>query len=166
MLYKTALSGVDEVQLNSYILLSIIETAQLTIEINRKLIIPAREVSFTFSRSSGPGGQNVNKLNSRVTLWFDLEGSPSLTDWQKTRIKRKLGNRINNDGKLQVTANEQRSQHGNRQLAINRFGALLAAALLERPPRKKTRVSRAAREKRLRRKKQRGLLKKSRSGSF
>ncbi len=132
------------------------------IEINRQLTIPPGEISFSFSRSSGPGGQNVNKVSSRVTLWFDLEASPSLTDWQKARIRRKLAGRVNNEGKLMVTVSEQRSQHGNRELALKRFAALLAAALVVRSARKKTRVSSAAREKRLRRKKERGLLKKGR----
>ena len=135
----------------------------MTIEINRQLSIPLRELSFSFSRSSGPGGQNVNKVNSRVTLWFDLESSPSLTDFQKARIRRKLAGRINNEGKLWVTAKELRSQHGNRELAIKRFAELLAAALIKRPARKKTKATRAAREKRLRSKKFRGLLKQSRA---
>lgn len=135
----------------------------MPIAINRQLTIPDSEVSFTFSRSSGPGGQNVNKVNSRVTLWFDLQGSPSLTDFQKARIRRKLAGRINNEGKLRITASEQRSQHGNRELALKRFAGLLAAALIIRPARKKTKVSRAAEEKRLRRKKQRSMLKQSRS---
>ena len=129
------------------------------IEIIGTLKIPEDEVSFTFSRSSGPGGQNVNKVNSRVTLWFDVDGSPSLSNIQKNRIRQKLANRINNDGVLQVVSMRYRTQRGNREDALQRFAALLANAITVDPVRKKTKIPRGVRKKRLQMKKLRSKLK-------
>lgn len=131
------------------------------IRITEELSLPSGEVCFTFSRSGGPGGQNVNKLNSRATLWFDVENSPTLTPCQKLKIGRHLAGRINKDGVLQVTAEQYRTQKANRDDALRRFTELLAAALAEKKVRKKTRMSAAARERRLQSKKRRSLLKKT-----
>lgn len=133
------------------------------IRITEDLSLPSEEVRFTFSRSGGPGGQNVNKLNSRATLWFDVENSPSLTAYQKLKIRRSLAGRINKDGVLQVAAEQHRTQKANRDDALQRFTELLAAALAEKKVRKKTRMSAGAREKRLQAKKRRSLLKTCRS---
>lgn len=139
-----------------------ISTSRL-IRITEDLSLPSEEVRFTFSRSGGPGGQNVNKLNSRATLWFDVENSPSLTAYQKLKIRRSLAGRINKDGVLQVAAEQHRTQKANRDDALQRFTELLAAALAEKKVRKKTRMSAGAREKRLQAKKRRSLLKTCRS---
>lgn len=134
------------------------------IEINSRLSIPDEEVRFTFSRSGGPGGQNVNKLNTRVTLWFDVAGSPTLSEYQKKKVLQRLGNRIGKDGLLQVVAMQSRTQLANREEALQRFAVLLAGALVEKPLRKKTRVSRGAKERRLQAKKRKSTIKLSRSG--
>ncbi len=134
-----------------------------TVAINHELRIPAAELLFRFSRSSGPGGQHVNKVNTRVTLIFDVAGSPSLTPEQRQMISNRLGTRINKQGKLQVTSYRHRSQGANRTAATERFVQLLQEALQKRKPRKKTRVSRAAKKQRLLAKKQRGRLKQTRS---
>ena len=134
-----------------------------TVAINHDLRIPAAELLFRFSRSSGPGGQNVNKVNTRVTLIFDVAGSPSLTPEQRNLINNKLGTRINKQGRLQVTSYRHRTQGANRTAATERFVELLQGALQKRKPRKKTRVSRAAKKRRLLAKKQRGRLKQTRS---
>jgi ribosome-associated protein len=131
--------------------------------ISEKPYIPDNELRFTFSRSGGPGGQNVNKVNSRVTLWFDVEGSPSLTQRQKSILRQRLSNRINRAGILQITATRHRTQRANREEAVSKFADLLAAALAERPVRKKSKLPRRAREKRLQAKKHRGLLKSARA---
>lgn len=133
------------------------------IDINPRISIPDEEVRFTFSRSGGPGGQNVNKLNTKVMLLFDVQASQTLSDEQKKMILHRLGNRISNEGVLQVVAMQHRTQRANREEALRRFAALLSAALHKQAPRKKTRVPRRAKEARLRSKKRRGALKASRT---
>jgi ribosome-associated protein len=132
------------------------------IAVSPQLTLPDREVSFETSTSSGPGGQNVNKVETRVTLLFDLEASDSLDPEQKERIRERLATRINKAGVLRVVSQKHRSQSANRQAATERFAALLAEALEETPPRKKTRPTRAARRRRLQKKRRRGEIKKLR----
>lgn len=134
--------------------------------ITEQLYIPESEFSFTFSRSSGPGGQNVNKVSTRVTLWFDVEGSPSLSGEQKDLLRRKLATRINKKGLLRVVSYRHRTQGANRFAAVERFVALLQEALRRDSPRKKTRVPKAAKKRRLADKRHRGLVKQSRRGKF
>jgi ribosome-associated protein len=131
--------------------------------IRNGLSIPAEELTFTASRSSGPGGQNVNKVSTRVTLWFDVAGS-SLPEAVKSRLLAKLAARINKEGKLFLTARESRSQAYNRELARQRFALLLREALHQPRPRRKTVVPRTVDRERLERKKHRSRLKKERSG--
>lgn len=133
------------------------------IKITDHISIPEDELSFTASLSGGPGGQNVNKVSSRVTLWFDVVNSPSLSQEQKGLVLRRLENRIGKDGVLRVISQQTRSQAENRQLAIERFVELLQDALRQVPIRKKTRVSKGAKLRRLEEKKQRSLLKNERS---
>lgn len=133
------------------------------IEINPGLAIPESELTFRASRSSGPGGQNVNKVNSRISIEFDLDGSPSLSDDQKARIREKLAARISTEGILQVSSQKFRTQRGNRDEAIAQFARLLRSALHEKRKRKKTRVSKAAKQKRLDDKKARAQLKRNRA---
>jgi ribosome-associated protein len=133
------------------------------LEITKNILIPLRELSFTFSRSSKPGGQNVNKVNTRVTLIFDLLHSPSLSAAQKIRIRQHLAGRINKQGLLRVVSFRYRTQGANRVAAIERFASLLKEALHETKPRKKTRQSRSAKESRLAAKKHRGRIKQMRS---
>uniref|UniRef100_UPI0040576C4F alternative ribosome rescue aminoacyl-tRNA hydrolase ArfB n=1 Tax=Candidatus Electrothrix sp. TaxID=2170559 RepID=UPI0040576C4F len=124
--------------------------------------IPAAELFFTYSRSSGKGGQHVNKVNTKVSLIFDLEASPSLTEEQKTLLKQRLGNRLNKQGILRLDGDRQRSQRGNQEEVIQRFIALLRDALHIQKTRKKTRPSRNAKQRRLQSKKKRGQLKQQR----
>lgn len=133
------------------------------VTINEHVSIPEEELVFTASHSSGPGGQNVNKLNSRITLWFDIINSPSLSSGQKELVSRRLANRIGRDGVLRVTSQQTRSQLANRELAMERFAELLRDALRLSPIRKKTRVSRAVKLRRLEAKKQHSLMKSRRS---
>lgn len=133
------------------------------IEIGDSLAIPDEEVSFVTSRSGGPGGQNVNKLETRVTLRFDLAASPSLTDEQKSRLGERLATRITRAGILHVTAQKHRTQADNRDAAIARFAELLREGLREETPRKKTRVPKAAKKRRVEAKRRRGLRKRERT---
>ncbi len=131
--------------------------------INPKLSIPVSFLTFTFSRSSGPGGQNVNKLNTRVCVSLDIRNCPYLSDYRKQKIRRSLKGRIDKQGVLSVVCQEYRSQHANRNAAVQRLAELLAEALKPVKPRKATKLPKSAVEKRLREKKQRSLLKKQRS---
>lgn len=133
------------------------------IRINDSLEIPERELRFTFSRSSGPGGQNVNKVSTKVTLRFDINRTRGLSDEQKARIKRRLASRISRNGVLRVTAGYHRTQKANREAAVKRFSQLLASALATNPPRKRTGISRAAKERRLKAKRHRSRIKQARS---
>jgi ribosome-associated protein len=133
------------------------------IRINDRLEIPESELTFTASRSGGPGGQNVNKVSSRVTLTFDLAQSPSLSSDQRQRISDKLATRINNDGILRVISQQTRSQDLNREQALLRFIELLRDALIVERTRVKTRPSSGARERRLEEKKKRTGIKRART---
>lgn len=136
------------------------------IPINDTLTIPAAEVWFTASKSSGPGGQHVNKVESRITLHFDVPSSPTLTDDQRRRIAARLPTRINRDGILKLHVQLHRSQAANREEARERFATLLREALVRRKRRKKTRKPRSADRKRLDAKRRRSDLKRGRSGGF
>jgi ribosome-associated protein len=133
------------------------------VKINDRLSIPDDELEFTASRSGGPGGQHVNKVSSRVTLWFDVAGSPSLTPDQKRRIRARLATRVSKDGVLRVVCQAHRSQAANRRESGGRFAELLRAALERRKKRRKTVVSAAARRRRVEDKRRRGRLKRQRS---
>ncbi len=135
----------------------------MMIEINHNLSIPEHELWFTTARSGGPGGQHVNKVNSRVTLWFNVAESPSLSTFQKRRIMSRLATRINQAGEMQVVAQQHRSQLANREDAVERFAALLRDALVQEKPRQKTRIPTAAKRRRVDEKKQRGQVKQQRS---
>jgi ribosome-associated protein len=132
-------------------------------KISGKLTIPENELRFTFSPSGGPGGQNVNKVSTRVTLLFDVNSSSSLSESQKQKIRTRLASRVNEAGILAITSSTFRTQGANRQDAILRFRDLLAAALSERPARKKTKIPRRVKEKRLQVKKRRSRIKSLRS---
>ncbi len=125
--------------------------------------IASGELRFVYSRSSGPGGQNVNRVETRVTLLFDVDASPSLTDEQKQRIHTGLATRINKEGVLRVVSQRYRTRDANRRAAVERFEELLAEALRRRRRRRKTQVSRAARRRRIETKRRRGDLKRSRA---
>lgn len=135
-----------------------------TIQINPSLEIPMAELHFAFSRSPGPGGQNVNKVATKVTLNFDVAASKSLSDTQKAIIARRLSTRITRDGMLHITSSSERSQKSNKEEAVARFAGLLADALRPRKPRKKTRPSAGSRERRLKEKAQRSQTKSLRRG--
>jgi ribosome-associated protein len=132
------------------------------IQINRRFSLPRAELSFRASRSGGPGGQHVNTTASRVQLTWDVAGSPSLGERRRQMIMARLGNRIDREGVLQITVDTHRSQHRNREEAVERLAGLVAEALRPRKERKATRPPRAAKEKRLRAKKHRGQVKKLR----
>ena len=133
------------------------------VKINDRLSIPEAELRFEFSRSSGPGGQNVNKVSTRVTLYFDIADSPSLTDSQKQKILARLATRISNEGILRVISQKYRSQKGNRDEAVIKFAELIRQALKKPKARRKTKIPEHAKEERLEEKKHQARIKKMRS---
>ncbi len=133
-----------------------------TAEVLRRRV-PVDEFSFSYARSRGPGGQNVNKVNTRATLLFDVQGTHSLTNRQKDRIRAKLGNRITKDGYLRVVSMRHRTQAANRRAAIRRFYELIALTLHETKIRRPTIPSVRVRRRRLEDKRKRGQQKRLRS---
>ena len=93
----------------------------MVVRLTDTLEIPDGELAFTTSRSSGPGGQNVNKVDTRVTLLFDVAGSPSLSQEQKDLLRARLAGRINKDGVLRVVSQRHRTQSANREAVVDRF---------------------------------------------
>ncbi|MDX1501989.1 MAG: alternative ribosome rescue aminoacyl-tRNA hydrolase ArfB [Thermoanaerobaculia bacterium] len=132
------------------------------IEIRPGLAIDETELEFVTSRSSGPGGQNVNKVESRVTLHFDVAASAALSEAQKERLRARLATRINRAGVLRVVSQKHRTQRANRDEAVRRFAELVGRALERRPPRRRTRVPEAAKRRRLEQKRRRGRRKSER----
>ena len=127
--------------------------------------IDSEYLRFQASRSSGPGGQHVNKVNTRVTVYFDLPAYPDFSEHQKQRIQEKLATRMDSQGIVRVSSQRFRTQQANRKAAVRRLCELLEQALERRRTRLRTVVPRAVRERRLALKKQRSQLKRLRSGS-
>jgi ribosome-associated protein len=128
--------------------------------------IPGRELSWRFSRSSGPGGQGVNTTDSRVELSFDVARSPSLPETTRARMLTRLEGRLV-DGIVTVAASEHRAQLANRRAARDRLTALLTEAAAPPPRRRRpTKPSRAAKQRRLDEKKRRAQTKRGRSGRW
>jgi ribosome-associated protein len=133
------------------------------IDITHELAIPASELSYRFSRSSGPGGQHVNRSETRVELLFDVAHSPSLAEEQRARLLTRLNNYIDGEGTLHLFSSLTRSQLANREDVTARFQALLRAALRERKRRLPTRPTGASRERRLQAKRERSEIKRTRA---
>ncbi len=130
--------------------------------INSGLVIPSKELQWRFSRSSGHGGQGVNKTNSRVELVFDIENSAVLGSFRKQRLLSQLEKGCTN-GCITIVSSEERSQYKNRQLALARLKNLLVRALKSpSKPRKATKPNYSSQKRRINDKKHRGELKKSR----
>ncbi len=132
------------------------------VPITRSLAIPAGELRFRFSRSSGPGGQHVNRSATQVELLFDVARSPSLSDEQRQRIRAALATRIDREGVLHLFSSGTRSQLQNREQVVQRFQGLLRRALHVARPRHPTRPTASAREQRLSGKRRRSEAKERR----
>lgn len=127
--------------------------------------IPEHELTFTASRSGGPGGQHVNKVATRITVTFDVLATPSLTAEQRARIVDRLGTRIDARGRIRVSCGRHRSQARNREEVVARLSALLARTLAVEAPRVATKVPAASKRKRLGDKRHRSEIKRGRSGT-
>jgi ribosome-associated protein len=129
------------------------------VRVTRSVVVPARELRWRFSRSSGPGGQSVNKMDSRVELSLDLRTTTALGPIQRARAMERLAARLV-DGVLTVAASEHRTQLRNREAALERLAEILSAAIAPPPPRRRpTRASRGSVERRLADKKRRAKTK-------
>lgn len=135
------------------------------IEICDGIQVSEHELNFSFDRSPGPGGQNVNKVNTRVTLHFDISRSTSLSNHQKNALRKTLATRINQDGILRLHSSKERTQLANRRAAVNRFIELLSGAFDTPKPRKKTTLPAVAEIRRLESKAHQSVTKRLRTSS-
>jgi ribosome-associated protein len=125
--------------------------------------IPEEVVQFVFSRSSGPGGQNVNKVNTQATAILDIQTCGLFSPEQQNLLFKKLANRIDKQGQLQMSSSRYRFQNANRQDVMARMNRLIASTLAKPKPRRPTKIPNAAKRKRLEQKKYRSAMKKQRS---
>jgi ribosome-associated protein len=132
------------------------------IQINRRFALPRSELQFRATRSGGPGGQHVNTAATRIELTWDVGGSRALSERRRQILRSRLGGRIDQQGVLRIVVDSHRSQHRNREEAVERLTALLAEALRPRKKRRPTRPPARAKEQRLQEKKRRGEVKRLR----
>ena len=144
-------------------LVSGLETCGM-IEITDKIWIDEDELVFKFSRSGGPGGQNVNKVNTRVTVFFNVAGCESFSKAQKQRILKRLATRADKKDRIRIVSQRYRTQKANRKAAIGKLQELLQEALKKRAVRKETEVPYRVKQQRLEEKKRRSMLKRQRAG--
>jgi ribosome-associated protein len=132
------------------------------LEITPALRLPLWELDYRASRSSGPGGQHVNTSSTRIEVWWDVAGSPSVTPEQRAQLLQRLGPRLDSSGRLRLVSSGSRSQLRNREDVTERLRSVVAAALAVRKKRKATKPSRAAKAARLEAKRRRAKLKQHR----
>jgi ribosome-associated protein len=132
------------------------------LEISPALRVPVAELEYRASRSGGPGGQHVNTSSTRVELWWDVAGSPALTDEQRRHLLVRLASRLDGAGRLRLVSSGTRSQLRNREEVTERFRDIVARALVVPNPRKRTKPSRAAKAARLEGKRRRSATKRDR----
>jgi ribosome-associated protein len=138
----------------------------MPVDIAPGVVLADDELEWKFIRASGPGGQNVNKVSSAVQLRFNLALNSSIPAAARHRLRRLAGQKLTDDGMLLISARNERSQEQNRRDALERLAALIRAALIEPKLRRKTRPTKASKERRIDSKKRRGTTKSGRSGRW
>ena len=136
---------------------------QKFLRINSRLSIPLEEIEISFTRSSGPGGQHVNKTSTQAELSFDLAHSPSIAEQDRAWLLTRLATRLDSSGKLHVNSQSYRSQLRNKEAALEKLASLIGGAMERPKTRRKTKPSRSAKETRLHSKKMDGEKKRMRS---
>lgn len=131
--------------------------------IKNDIVIPDHELQITASRAGGPGGQHVNKANTRITISWNVKNSAVLTDEQKERVLQKLQSRLTSEGEIAISDGSSRSQEHNKKMALTRLADIIRKALHVPKKRMKTKVPKAIIESRLQEKERRGTIKKMRS---
>lgn len=134
-----------------------------SLQVNESVSIPRDELDVRVSRSSGAGGQHVNKTSSRVEIFWNVLSSRALNDEQRTRLRQKLASRLTSEGSVRVVASDMRSQSRNRELAEQRLAELIARSLIIPKKRKPTKPTKAAKEARLESKRRHSSKKRERS---
>ena len=137
--------------------------ADNSLYVNGTLSIPRHELDVRVSRSSGAGGQHVNKTSSRVEIFWNIAASPTLTDEQRARLQEKLASRLTGDGSIRVVASDMRSQSRNREIAEERLADLVARSLIVPKKRRATKPTKASKEARLDDKRRQSSKKRERS---
>ena len=137
-------------------------TVSPIVHVNSQIAIPRREIQFSFVRSSGPGGQNVNKVASKAVLRWQVVTSPSIPEHLRSRLVGQLGRRMNDRGELVLTSQRYRDQSKNIEDCLQKLSELVASSVKMRKRRKKTALPRSAREARLRQKRSTGARKQGR----
>src|SRR5262249_2981348 len=135
-------------------------------EINQRLQIPEEEFDWSYARSGGPGGQNVNKVSSKAVLRWDLARSPSLRADVKVRLCAQQANRITNEGVLVLMSQQYRDQERNRQDCLDKLWAMILQAAAAPKKRRPTRPTRGSKERRIQAKKRRATVKAGRRGQL
>jgi len=136
--------------------------ARNLLAVNESLSIPRTELDVRVSRSSGAGGQHVNKTSSRVEIFWNIVGSRAISEEHRARLREKLASRLTTEGSIRVVASDMRSQSRNRELAEERLAEMVRRALIVPRKRKATRPTRAAKEARLDSKKRHSTKKRDR----
>jgi len=134
--------------------------------VNNEIVIPENELEITTSRAGGPGGQHVNKSDTKITIRWNVKNTTALNEVLKERVLQNLQNRLTSDGDLIVNNSESRSQMQNKENALLRLSEIVKNALYVPKKRKKTKASKQAKEKRLKSKAIRGEIKKMRSKKY
>ena len=136
------------------------------VELAPRVFAPQSALRWQFARSSGPGGQNVNKVNTKAELWVAIDAIAGLSERARARLQQFAGKRLTAGGEIHISSDTERTQEANRAAALDRLRELLVRAMHEPRPRRRTKPTKASRERRLESKKRRSQIKAGRRGEM